>query len=397
VDERSLVFSVGVLLFEKLTGRHPFGADGNPQRLARMQRGEMASGVNYFPLVPADLRVVLLKAMGPFPEERWNSLGELRGQLEVFIGRAREPGRGVRVQPPRPLPALPGGPEPPRRRIAAPSPTPHPPTPPLTPPPAPTPSAEIDLTRMARMTGRHSAVRADEPISAEAALRALARKLLRPRLVPGVWACAGVLVGAALTSIIFLAVWPDAPAIAERDAPLATAPAATATDTTAASATDTTAATAKATTATASAARPSPGPLTASARPPAASPPTATAKVATANTPTRAPSAPASSPAAVFSPAAGGDTALVAARACVAADRKVQFGASLYYDAASGLSRRVFYGAIEQLAPPERACLDEKLLGLSAGAAPPRAAVVTYSFHLSPAGDHVKARLNPSP
>src|SRR5688572_19713963 len=43
VDERSLVFSVGVLLFEKLTGRHPFGAEGNPQRLARIRRGEIGS------------------------------------------------------------------------------------------------------------------------------------------------------------------------------------------------------------------------------------------------------------------------------------------------------------------------------------------------------------------
>src|SRR5262249_30196645 len=30
LDERSLVFSVGVLMFEELTGRHPFGAVNNP-------------------------------------------------------------------------------------------------------------------------------------------------------------------------------------------------------------------------------------------------------------------------------------------------------------------------------------------------------------------------------
>ena len=79
LDERALVFSVGVLIFEKLTGRHPFGEVGNPERLARIRRGEMASGVNYFPIVPPGLRTVLVKAMGPFPEERWSSLLEKAG------------------------------------------------------------------------------------------------------------------------------------------------------------------------------------------------------------------------------------------------------------------------------------------------------------------------------
>jgi hypothetical protein len=86
LDERSLVFSVGVLLFERLTGRHPFGAEGNsPRRAARIGRGELGSGVNYFPTVPAGLRSVLMRAMGPFPEERFSSLAELRARLEQFI------------------------------------------------------------------------------------------------------------------------------------------------------------------------------------------------------------------------------------------------------------------------------------------------------------------------
>ncbi len=82
-------------------------------------------------------------------------------------------------------------------------------------------------------------------------------------------------------------------------------------------------------------------------------------------------------------------------RACVAADRSAQFGASLLYDAGSGLSRRVYFGAVQQLHRPERKCMEEKLVGLTAGAAPERPAIVTYSFHLSPAGDHVVARLKP--
>ncbi|RMH41847.1 MAG: hypothetical protein D6689_09995, partial [Deltaproteobacteria bacterium] len=105
MDERSLVFSVGVLLFEKLTGRHPFGAEGNPNRVARIGKAELASGVNFFPKVPAALRTVLVKAMGPFPEERYASLAELRAQLEAFV---RSGGAGDRAPDPpaRKLPAV---------------------------------------------------------------------------------------------------------------------------------------------------------------------------------------------------------------------------------------------------------------------------------------------------
>jgi serine/threonine-protein kinase len=86
IDERSLVFSVGVLIFERLTGRHPFGSTDGPRRVARMQRGELGSGVQYFPQVPSALRAVLMRSMGPFPEERYASMAELRAELDRFVG-----------------------------------------------------------------------------------------------------------------------------------------------------------------------------------------------------------------------------------------------------------------------------------------------------------------------
>jgi len=96
LDERSLVFSVGVLLFERLTGRHPFGAEGNSvRRVARIRKGEFGSGVNYFPTVPPGLRSILMKAMGPFPEERFVDLSDLRSHLEQFVDQ--EAPRSVRL------------------------------------------------------------------------------------------------------------------------------------------------------------------------------------------------------------------------------------------------------------------------------------------------------------
>jgi hypothetical protein len=92
IDERSLVFSVGVLLFEEMTGRHPFGRE-TARRFARIKKGELGSGVQYFPQVPTELRSVLVQAMGPFPEERFASLAELREALEAFLAsKPAEPG-----------------------------------------------------------------------------------------------------------------------------------------------------------------------------------------------------------------------------------------------------------------------------------------------------------------
>ena len=85
VDERSVVFSVGVLLFHRLTGRHPFGSDQNPQRITRIKRGEMMSGVNYFPQIPGELRAIVARASAAFPEERWHNTRELKDRLEEFV------------------------------------------------------------------------------------------------------------------------------------------------------------------------------------------------------------------------------------------------------------------------------------------------------------------------
>ena len=382
VDERSLVFSVGVLLFEKLTGRHPFGAEGNPQRLARIRRGEIGSGVNYFPRVPAQLRVVLVKAMGPFPEERWNSLAELRAELEIFLTRARSPSNGPSPSVSRPLPALPGGLPAAERATRRRQPT-------VSASPA---APSVDLPRMATMSGRLSALAVEERPSepSETARIAPVRvpEVSPRRLPPGAWAFGGVLVGVVVTTLVFLAAWPRGagdvapppPSTQEAAPPAAAArvPAAVATP-------PASVATPPASSATA------PAPRTSALDPAPAAP---------APAPASAPSAPSSSsssspPARGFDPEAGGQIALAAIRPCFAADRRVQFGASLVYDQRTGRSRRIYFGAAQGLQTAERDCLEPKLLDIDAGGAPEQAAVVTYSFHLAPGADQVKAHLHP--
>ena len=393
VDERSLVFSVGVLLFEKLTGRHPFGAEGNPQRLARIRRGEIGSGVNYFPRVPAQLRVVLVKAMGPFPEERWNTLVELRAELEIFLTRARSPNNaGPPPSVSRPLPALPGDSPPAervtRRRLATAAPSPAAPS--------------VDLPRMATMSGRLSAIaverdRAGDPAETARIAQVRVSEVVRRGLPPGAWAFGGVLVGVVVTSLVFLAAWP------RRAASGAGAPAEVAARPGPGAATTPTAAVPAAMSAVAlpavaspTASRRAAAPSSSSPHSPVAAPPDGVAPRAdprTAAAPSRRASA--ATPAGAFDPEAGGQIALAAIRPCFAADRRIQFGASLVYDQRTGRSRRIYFGAVQGLQPEERACLEPRLLDLAAGGIPEQAEVVTYSFHLATGGDQVKAHLHP--
>ena len=339
LDERALVFSVGVLIFEKMTGRHPFGEKGNPDRLARIRRGEMASGVNYFPIVPPGLRTVLVKAMGPFPEERWSSLLELRAQLERFVDQAKNPqDYSGPTRAARPLSALPREEDPTllvNRK-------------------APPPPAAVDLARMARVSARQGAARLETQPAVPNQFPPsvmIGDISLQPRRKLGGIAL-GMVAGAVVASLAFWLAWPGrggtAKAPTAAKAPPAAPPAAPTAAPAAGSAAD----------APVAAARPSGG----------------------APSVTPAPT----SNALTFDIKIGEQNAAAAARRCVASDRRVQFGASLLYDPKTGRSRKVYFAATPMLKPPERACLVKSLVGLDAGAPPKSGVVVTYAFHLTP-------------
>jgi hypothetical protein len=359
MDERSLVFSVGVLIFEKLTGRHPFGAEGNPERLARIRRGEMASGVNYFPIVHPELRSVLVKAMGPFPEERWSNLLEMRAQLERFIDQKKNPQDYTGPTRARPLPALPREDEPTqilnRRSKQEPA---------------------VDLARMAQVSSRMRRLETQPAVVAEptaAAPTVLVGDLSvapRSRKLAGI--IGGMLAGAVVASIAFWVAWPEgdeekAPVVAT--APVAPPPSAQPTP--------------------APTAQPTPAPAARPAAPPAAAKP-----VPRPTTPPAAVAAPTAT-ALSFDLDVGAQNAATATRKCIASNRRVQFGASLLYDPRTGHSRKVYFGATPQLTPVDRQCLDKAFVGLDAGGAPKKTVVVTYNFNVTPTAVTARGRLAP--
>ena len=334
LDERSLVFSVGVLLFEELTGRHPFGAMASGRRFARIQKCELGSGVQFFPQVPAQLRNVLMKAMGPFPEERYRSLKELRDHLERFVdGRADEtPNKPQR----RPLKGLTPSPADlaftPVEELA--------PTRIVRRPEAPTPAAlPVKVGPVRAVSVMHGPAKVANSTDEVASLREPARAwAIVERMA---WLACGALL--ALIAAYF--------ALRPKAAP------------------------------------------SSSVVPTAVSQPVAT-PLRNVDPP---PLGNDTAEPTTFDAELAGRNAAKAARDCFAPERAahtVSFGAGLLFAKDEPLARRTYLSPDEPLSPEERHCLNHGLVGVSAGAPPPHNTIVEYRFRLHPDGaSDVKATI----
>jgi serine/threonine protein kinase len=88
VDLRADVFSLGVVLYESLTGRNPFTDAGvrDADLLARGRAGHYAPPSDHLS-VPIGLEAIVLRAMAPRREDRYASCAQLREDLEGFARR----------------------------------------------------------------------------------------------------------------------------------------------------------------------------------------------------------------------------------------------------------------------------------------------------------------------
>ena len=95
IDERSDIFSLGAILYEVLTGTHPIPGDSLRDMVINARLGDVPPPDERvdFPL-PLGLTRIAMKAMSKEPEDRYQSVEELKNDLEDFLeGSDRFPGR----------------------------------------------------------------------------------------------------------------------------------------------------------------------------------------------------------------------------------------------------------------------------------------------------------------
>jgi serine/threonine protein kinase len=111
LDERSDLFSMGIVFYQMLTGAHPFSGASVTQMVAKM----MTKEADPWPepdLVPESLKQIVARALKKEPSERYGSAGQMI--LDLVVARrdlqAKPPGGAITREVPAVAPASPPAP-----------------------------------------------------------------------------------------------------------------------------------------------------------------------------------------------------------------------------------------------------------------------------------------------
>lgn len=90
VDGRSDIFSLGVVLFEMLTGQKPFEADDLTSLMYKITREKHSSPRSLNPKIPQVVEKIIDKAMEKDPEKRYQKAGQMAEHLRKVIAKIDE-------------------------------------------------------------------------------------------------------------------------------------------------------------------------------------------------------------------------------------------------------------------------------------------------------------------
>lgn len=87
LDGRSDLFSMGIVLYELLTGRRLFKAKSRDETLGRVRRAEVPSPRSFRPEISEDLEAFLLRTLSRHRDDRWADAGEMMDALSALVVR----------------------------------------------------------------------------------------------------------------------------------------------------------------------------------------------------------------------------------------------------------------------------------------------------------------------
>lgn len=90
LDQRSDIFSLGVIFYEILTGKKPYPSDVPLATLWKRMQEPVTPPVKLEPSLPVDLSDIVVKALEIEPENRFASAREMAHQLEIWLGPSAE-------------------------------------------------------------------------------------------------------------------------------------------------------------------------------------------------------------------------------------------------------------------------------------------------------------------
>jgi len=85
VDERADIYSLGVMLYEMLTGEPPYHRGDHMAVMYQHVQGKAKSPIEVNAAIPPGLSEIVMKAMAVDKTRRFQSMEEMRGALESYL------------------------------------------------------------------------------------------------------------------------------------------------------------------------------------------------------------------------------------------------------------------------------------------------------------------------